>query len=66
VTSTSSEVNDLAENLVDAVNNSICVDDLTDHLDCFLDQRDNEFSVNPFSVLSGLNLVLRTSYEILN
>jgi hypothetical protein len=62
---TSTEDLDLARNLVDAVNNSMSVDDLTDRLDYFLDQRDGEFSVNPFSVVNGLNLVLKTSYEIL-
>jgi hypothetical protein len=62
---TCTEVIDLARNLVDAVNNSMSVDDLTDHLDCFLDQRDDEFSVNPFSVINGLSLMLKTNYEIL-
>jgi hypothetical protein len=58
-------VDDIAEVLVDAANETDGVENMGTYLDDYFKQRDCEYPVDPFSSVSSLRLALETSYTLL-
>jgi hypothetical protein len=60
------QVFEIAEALVDAVNNSHGLDEMVEYLNGYFKDRECDYPVDPFSSVSNLKLVLKTSHTLLS